>query len=301
MTGAELAERHRLCRVRGRAEWRGDCPACGYRAGLVLSEREGRAVWWCAGCHDRTVLTRALLGAAVNAWRSPRQRPTARPTFTSTEEAARRVRALWDAALALPGTLAGAYLGHRGVLAALGGFAPHAAGPALRFLPQCRCIEAGRDMPAMLAAVRDPLSGELRAVHRTFLAAPGRKAVLAAPKKSFGPIGQSAVLVHAPRPGQPLVVAEGIETALAASALLGAPAWAAVAASNLPALRLPDEVHDVIVAADPGDAGESAAEEATRRWRAEGRRVRIALPDDPKADFADLLLRRAAREVPHAG
>ncbi|MBZ0254144.1 MAG: toprim domain-containing protein, partial [Candidatus Methylomirabilis sp.] len=49
-----------------------------------------------------------------------------------------------------------------------------------------------------------------------------------------------------------------------------------------------------IVLADGDDPGEAAAESAARRWRREGRRVRIARP--PRGlDFNDMLLGRAPR------
>lgn len=296
---AELAARHRLRRVAGRSEWRGDCPACHYAAGLVVRERDGRTVWWCASCaDDRNALTAAVIGRYARA----ELRDATRHQPKNDAERSRHALTLWHHGVPVTGTLAARYLAARGVLDALGSFPAHPAGPALRFLPRCRCTETGGDIPAMLAGVRDPLSGELRAVHRTFLDRSGRsKAPLAAPKKSLSPISGAAVLLHAPCNGLPLVIAEGTETALGASALLRAPAWAAVSAGNIPALRLPSGVRDVVIAADPGDAGEGAAEAAARRWRAEGRRVRIALPDDPGADFCDLLLRRAASEARHAG
>jgi putative DNA primase/helicase len=57
---------------------------------------------------------------------------------------------------------------------------------------------------------------------------------------------------------------------------------------------VPPDVRDVTVAADPDEPGQRAAWAAARRRRAEGRRVRVAAPDDPAADFDDLIARRAA-------
>ncbi len=57
---SEIAARLHLRRSsRG---WSGDCPACGYRNGLRLTEREGRALWFCASCGE---LDRARLAEAV--------------------------------------------------------------------------------------------------------------------------------------------------------------------------------------------------------------------------------------------
>jgi putative DNA primase/helicase len=302
MTAAEIAARMRLRRVPGRLEWRGTCPACAYGSGVfTLAEGEGRPLWWCASCRDQASVTaavkRALDGALPPGAASPRREPQA----LSTAEKSARAHVLWDAARPIQDTPAERYLRRRGAWEALHAFAAHPSGAALRFLPRCRNTETERELPAMLAAARDPTTGALRAVHRTWITPDGRKAALAAPKKSLGPIGGAAILIHAPEPGLPLVAAEGVETALGAVALLGAPGWCAVAAGNMAALRLPDDVRDLILAADPGDAGEAAARQAARRWRIEGRRVRIALPDDPTADFNDLLMRRTAPEAGRAG
>jgi putative DNA primase/helicase len=98
-------------------------------------------------------------------------------------------------------------------------------------------------------------------------------------------------------PGAPLVIAEGVESALSASRLVGAPAWASVSAGNMQTLRPQHNVSEIIIASDPDAPGQRAARDAARAWRAMGCRVRIAVPDDPNLDFNDLLRARLAREV----
>jgi hypothetical protein len=79
--------------------------------------------------------------------------------------------------------------------------------------------------------------------------------------------------------------------------LLGLPAWAAISAGNLGGgLLLPPEVRCVVIAADPDDPGRQAARDAWPRWTAEGREVRVALPDG-SGDFNDLLQARGASIV----
>src|SRR5690606_10647465 len=95
----------------------------------------------------------------------------------------------------------------------------------------------------------------------------------------------------------PLILAEGIETALSAAALMGAPAWAAVSAGNLERLPLPATARNVILAADADLPGQRAAWAAARRLEAEGRRVRVAMPDTATGDFNDIL---RARRADHA-
>lgn len=86
-----------------------------------------------------------------------------------------------------------------------------------------------------------------------------------------------------------LMIGEGIETCLSAMQATGVPAWAAMSASGLRTLVLPKTIQEVIILADGDQAGETAALDAGRRWKREGRAVRIARP--PRGmDFNDLLL-----------
>jgi len=97
-----------------------------------------------------------------------------------------------------------------------------------------------------------------------------------------------------------VAIGEGVESSLSAGRLIGLPAWAAISASNLASgLVLPPEVRAVVIATDhdPLDKkgrrpGQSAARVAAARWQAEGRRVRIALPDREGIDFNDVLVER---------
>ena len=131
------------------------------------------------------------------------------------------------------------------------------------------------------------------AVHRTFLARDGRKANVEPAKASLGPVWGGAIRLQTIDPDKPLSIGEGIETAASAGRLLELPAWAALSAGNMAkALVLPPEVRRVIIATDPDDAGRKAARDAWTRWTAEGRKVRIALPDGT-GDFNDLLLAAA--------
>ena len=95
-------------------------------------------------------------------------------------------------------------------------------------------------------------------------------------------------------PGEVLMVGEGIETCLTAMQATGHAAWAALSTSGLRALDLPTDGRDVIVLADSDDPGEAAAQDCARRWKREGRRVRIARPPHGM-DFNDLLLGRPPR------
>jgi hypothetical protein len=200
------------------------------------------------------------------------------------EDRARRVeiaRQIWSSGWNPSGTPVEAYLRGRGLkLPPL---------PALRWTPQCWNRESGKGLPAMLARADGP-KGEFVAVHRTWLLLDGsRTANLSEPKWSLAPTAGAAVRLALA--AETLMVGEGIETCLAAMQACCTPAWAALSASGLTALVLPPSVRQVVILADNDatGAGERAAQCAARRWLAEGRRVRIALPPQPGTDFADVL------------
>ena len=77
-----------------------------------------------------------------------------------------------------------------------------------------------------------------------------------------------------------LLIGEGIETCLAAMQLFDRPAWAALSASGLSTLDLPQTVRDVTIIADGDDAGRSAADFSAKRW--EQKAVMYALPPHPE-------------------
>ena len=147
---------------------------------------------------------------------------------------------------------------------------------------------SGGYWPAMVALVTRGSDNEPLAVLRTFLTCSGRgKAPVGPARMMLGPCGGGAVRLAEPE-GR-LLVGEGIETCLAALQATGLPAWAALSTSGLRRLDLPEQIREVIVLADGDEPGEAAAADCARRWKREGRRVRIARPPRGQ-DFNDLLI-----------
>jgi hypothetical protein len=142
----------------------------------------------------------------------------------------------------------------------------------------------------MVALVTHGETGSPIAIHRTFLPHEGGgKAPIDPTKMMLGPCRGGAVRLG--EPGAVLMVGEGIETCLAATQATGKAAWAALSTSGLRSLDLPRDVRDLIVLADGDEPGEAAARDCARRWKREGRRVRIARPPHGM-DFNDLLVTR---------
>ena len=287
MTAADIAGRLGL--AKSRRSWRGPCPACDYARAFSLREAKGRMMAFCAnGCgHD--TLAETLARAAGADWKP------AAPAANDLDEATRRTRAtaealrIWAGSTTALHTLADTYLTGRAL--------PRlAASTALRFRGDCHHPEHRGRFPALVALVVDAMARPV-AVHRTYLARDGRKAAMTPPKASKGPVWGGGIRLDPEAPE--IVIGEGLESSASAGRLLGLPAWAALSAGNLArGLVLPPSVHAVVVAADADEAGNNAAEAAAARWRAEGRRVRIARPDAAGRDFNDILAARAG--VHHA-
>jgi phage/plasmid primase-like uncharacterized protein len=264
----------------------GTCPSCGYKGALSLTERDGRTLVHCfVGCDQGTLL--AVL-RAKGLWTAERDsglfsppRPPVRNGDAAEHTA--RARALWRRSQPAEGTPVETYLRVRGL-----------TGPmpkTVRHLPDARHGPTGLVFPAMICAVTRWPSGEVIAVHRTFLTADGRKAPVEPQKMTLGPTAGAAVRLAAAGPA--LAVAEGIETALSAQEATGLPTWAALSAGGIENLVLPPSPYalEITIFAD-NDAsgrGKQAADKAAARWHAEGRRVWTALPPSPGTDFNDVL------------
>lgn len=151
--------------------------------------------------------------------------------------------------------------------------------------------ENGNDLgrfPAMVAKIVYP-DGTPASIHRTYLTEAGDKAAVPEVKKimSGKPLNSGAVRLSAV--ARCLGIAEGIETALAASARFGIPVWAATNATLLESWVPPAGVERVLIAADndASFAGQFAAYGLARRLARKGMSVEIQLPPTAGRDWAD--------------
>ena len=164
----------------------------------------------------------------------------------------------------------------------------------LRFAEQAP-HRLGARLPAMLAPIVD-VDGEQIGVHLTYLRRDGGgKAELTKEyqRECRGAVRGGAIRLIPFEPDVELVLAEGLETSLAASELFGLPSWSAVYAGGLCSLVLPPEVRRIVIAADndASGVGQRNALAAYDRWTAEGRAVRIVAPPVVGDDFNDVLLK----------
>lgn len=280
----------------------GPCPVCGGKDRFRFDDKDGLGTFFCnqCGAGDGPRLAMLFTGLAFKEM-AERLRTTAeggavtptnkqRPEIPREElpEAKRaRMNALWGKALPVrEHDPAGVYLSSR-----LGRM-PQRTG--LRFQPHCPYPE-GDTWPAMLA-IFVGVDGMPSGLHRTYLTSEGRKAPVVSPKLSLGPLIDGGAVRLSPV-APVLGIAEGIETALAASALFGVPCWAALNANRLAVWEPPPGVREVVVYADSDESftGQTAAFDLEAKLRDRGLGVRIEIPVNEGTDWNDVLLDRRRR------
>jgi phage/plasmid primase-like uncharacterized protein len=249
----------------------------------VTDGQDGKLLVHChAGCDGRKIL-QALKRPDIGTFCPSGTTPTGPTREEADAERTAAALDIWTDAQPVAGTVAESYLRTRSITLPL---------PcSLRFVPHLRY---SRDvwLPALVAAVQAP-QRDVKAVHRTWIDPRGdRKAQVAQPKKALGPLGHGALrLAHA---APVMGLAEGIEDALSAMQMFNVPCWAALGASRLAGVWLPNLVREVIVFADNGTAGQDAAQKAADAFTGQGRRVVVRYPPEGCADWNDALNGREA-------
>jgi putative DNA primase/helicase len=198
-----------------------------------------------------------------------------------------RAKRLWERARPANGTPVEVYLRSRRIALPVP--------PTLRWLPSCKHGPTGTYLPAIVAKVVDA-DGRFIAAHRTFLLPDGT--AKAAVDKDYQRMSlgstRGGVVRLAPYDGdRALIIGEGIETVLSLMQLRGLPGWASVSSSILKYLVLPPAVRRVLIAVDHDrhGVGERSARAAGQRWVAEGREVRLTMPEQSGTDWNDVLQR----------
>lgn len=259
----------------------GPCPACGGKDRFRFDDREGRGTWYCNQCgagdglrllqlangwrfHEALLAAARVIGLEAGA---PPSIDRCRRSATDTGPAAplsvpARVRALLRTS-ATPDLVpdAEAYLRSRHLWPLPPGCPLRAHAGLDYFRPGLgRSVQNVGRFPALVARVVD-LEGETITAHVTYLRE-GAKAPVDAPRKLLSAVSgwRGAAVRLMPLTGQALGIAEGIETALAASRLHdGMPVWSALNATLLAKFIPPPEIRRVAIFADADVEGLKAA------------------------------------------
>ena len=278
--------------------WRGSygvaaCPICQperhpSQDALTLRDApDGRLLVHCkkSNCPFRELAV--ALGLTSGDFTRPDPADIAKRAAERRAEALRKARqagVVWREALPIAGTLAEAYLRGRGITCALP--------DTLRFHPAC-WHQSARFLPALIASVE---GCDLPAAHRTYLCPDGSGKANVEPAKAMlgGVTGGSVRLTQG---SGPLVIAEGIETALSlACGLLGGPAtiWAALSTSGIRGLRLPALPGLLVIASDGDEPGRAAAYALAERAHFNGWQVSM-LPAPDGCDWNDALMMKGGK------
>jgi putative DNA primase/helicase len=185
---------------------------------------------------------------------------------------------IWSDVQSLRGTLAEQYLRSRNIEV------PDEALQALAFHPAC--LWGSATAPALVALMRDIITDEPVAIHRTALTANGHKIG----RKALGPKSGGAIKLS-PVVTTELAIGEGIETTLSAMQLGFGPAWAVIDADGLKKFPVLHGIKrlTLLIDNDASDTGQNAAAECRERWLASDRNVRDVMPDMVGRDLNDEL------------
>jgi len=276
------------------------CPLCGGKDRFRLDDKDGRGTYFCSGCGagDGVKLAMGITGLSFkDAAREIERlagvvRPvTGKPDRSNEDKLATLRRVFKESKPIQRGDEAEQYLLGRGLRL-------HDLPENVRLHPGLRYQdgETVGTYAAMLATVTAP-DGRAVSLHRTYLQ-DARKAPVGSPKKLMQGMPLSGGAIRMTTVSQVLGIAEGIETALAASELLEVPVWSCVSAQGIESFEPPEGVREVIVFADndPNFAGQKAAFAVAHRLKLKGFEVEVCIPPEP-GDWLDELLRRRKREA----
>lgn len=271
----------------------GPCPLCGGSDRFRWDNKDGRGSYICGQCGagDGMKLAIEYTGKPFAEVASMiddmvgNVKPDAPRREMTSEQRRNILRDTYRATVPVqPGDLVHRYLESRGVDELI-------YPKALRFAEKLRDGDGGI-RPAMVAMVVDP-EGHPVTMHRTFLKPDGSgKAEMAAPRKIMpGEIPDgSCVQLCEYVAGGPLGIAEGIETAMSASALYEMPVWAAINSTTLTKWVPPAGCDEVAIFGDndPKFGGQAAAWSLAHRLAVKGLTVTVHIPDQPGTDFNDI-------------
>jgi len=216
------------------------------------------------------------------------------------KEKIEKANALWNKGQPITGTIAERYLReHRKIKIPLP--------PDFRFLPDFKDKTSGKFFPCLMVAARSA-EGEITAVQITYLdPETAEKAKIEVPKKSFGMIKGSAVIIQEAdlkdKELEPTVlfVAEGVETALSLKeAGLRGTIKASLGLSNIRRLVPENPITHIVLCADhdtPGSPAAKSFEKSVSELPGRGFTVTVIKPEKLKEDFNDVLKEKGPQGV----
>jgi putative DNA primase/helicase len=252
----------------------GPCPMCGGKDRFRFDNKDGKGTWICNKCGsgDGAELVKRVRGVEFKeaAKMVESVAGTVRPIQGSVKKAPdkRHLNQLWDQSMRVTKSdPVGRYLNKRCGIASLYPM-------DLRYWGES----------TMLARVRDG-QGNPITIHQTLIK--GDKA--GTRMMMCGSLPSNVSIQLCPLAGPVLGIAEGIETALSASALFTVPVWASISAPLLKKWRPPKSVERVMIFGDNDEnfAGQEAAYSLARALSGDVE-VEVKIPSIPGWDWNDV-------------
>ena len=276
----------------------GPCPMCGGKDRFRWDNKEGKGTYFCSGCGagDGMKLAMEYTGKAfVDAARDIDgllgniKFDTKRPQAMSDDQRKNMLRDTYTATQPIEaGDAAHKYLESRGIDEII-------YPDALRFAPSLRDGDGGI-RPCLVAMVGVYGESKFVSMHRTFLASDGSgKADMQSPRKIMpGSLPDGSCVMLSDYESGPLGIAEGIETAMSASALYSMPVWAALSSNMLVKWMPPENCKDVVIFGDNDKkfGGQYAAYNLAHKLAIKGVNVTVEIPQQNGEDWADVYSRK---------
>lgn len=153
-------------------------------------------------------------------------------------------------------------------------------------------------LPAMIALVRNVITGKPQGIHRTALTddGAGKRAMPDGmnAKMMMGSVKHGAIILGPL--AHHLGIAEGIETALSAHRISSLPVWALMSASGVSGFPVVPGVQELTIFADHDEAGMGAAKKCAGRYTASKIKGRIHHPPVLGEDWNDFMDRENSDE-----
>lgn len=269
------------------------CPMCGGADRFRFDNKDQRGTFICNACGSGDGMKLAVeytkmkfpeVAAKIDQMLGNVKPDGPAPREMSDDDRRKALRAVYAETTPMAdGDLASRYLESRGI-------GEKVYPKALRFGKSLRDGDGGV-RPAMVAIVTDP-DGKPVTLHRTFLKPDGSgKAEMDAPRKLMpGEIPDGSAVRLSDFTGGALGIAEGIETAMSASALYDMPVWAALNSGSLAKWWPPEGCDEVAIFGD-NDAkfgGQAAAYGLAHRLAVKGIPVTVHLPKLAGEDWNDV-------------
>ena len=223
----------------------GPCPMCGGKDRFRFDDKDGRGTYFCSGCGagDGVQLAMGITGLSFRDAAREIERvagtvqPTPAKSDRSDEDKLNALRrAFRESRPIARGDDAHAYLAGRGLRL-------HDLPESIRTHPGMQYRDGGAVLgtfPAMLATVTDA-TGRAVSMHRTYIQ-DCQKAPVPAPKKLMQGMPLAGAAIRLTPVSRTLGVAEGIETALAASELFEVPVWSCISTTGIESFEPPEGV-----------------------------------------------------------